>query len=387
MSKCNRLRFKMTCCNVDENDPTPSPVSNPTRRPIADPTHKPIAEPTHEPTKEPIAEPTEEPIASPTLAPVAVPTFAPNVPKEIALEATILKEATDGEQESQKDVAVAEDKLDGIQDKLEDASEEEEEAEEDVNKLKDELIAHEEADEDADETKEELEDAEKKLADITKVVTGLIEEKDEVTADMTASQNELLENINVVANIKEIVEERLKELVCPFTFKQGVSRVQVPPGCVLFATNDVSFSSQKKMNAPALYVCAMDSSPIIISDQDFNKYNLGGSVSYIQPGDNSKVLFSSDLDMKGQVATFTSKNHKPLNSFKYKDGSIANDRVKTATVISTTDAIPASCDDITFSDKMKLNVALMSKARRAVSPKEKKMVLALKARESKSKKH
>jgi len=442
-SRCNRLRFKFSCCWVDENDPTAAPISSPTSRPIAlpthkptdkpiaepthnpvanpthqptdqpiaDPTHKPVADPTHEPSKEPIAEPTKEPVAAPTSEPNAEPTFAPNVAKEVVLEANLLKEAVTGEAEAQKDVAAAETKLDDIQSDLHVADVKVDEAEKTVNDLKDSLDAHnkeiadakedmivsgentpegekaeerlKDAEEAAKETKEEIKDAKDELADATKKFTGLIEEKDEVFVDMSASQDQVLENINVVANIKEIVEERMKELACPFTFKQGVSKVEVPPGCVFFAANDVSFSSQKKMNAPAVYICAMDSSPVVVSDIDFKKYNLGSSVSYIQPGDETKVTFSSNQDMKGQVATFTSKTHKPLNSFKYKDGTIANDRVKTATIESATDSIPESCDALIFSSKMKLNVDLMSTKRREVSKQEKKMLVSLKAHDAK----
>jgi hypothetical protein len=238
-----------------------------------------------------------------------------------------------------------------------------------------------------EETTEEIKDAKENLEEASELVTGLIGKREEIYEDVSESQKELFENINIVDNIKEIVEERSKELVCPFTFKQGVSKVEVPAGCVFFASNDVTYSTQKKMDAPAVYICGMDSSPIVLSEADFKKYNLEGSVSYIQPGDDTKVVFSSNEEMKTEVATFSSKTYKPLNSFKYKGGASANDRVKAAHIISTTDNIPKSCDELEFSKKMKLNVAMMSTKRREASSKEKKMLLDIKKNAAKAKKN
>ena len=93
-----------------------------------------------------------------------------------------------------------------------------------------------------EETIDEIKDAKQNLEEASELVTGLIGKIEEVYEDVSESQKELLENINIVDNIKEIVEERSKELVCPFTFKQGVSKVEVPAGCVFFASNDVTYS-------------------------------------------------------------------------------------------------------------------------------------------------
>jgi hypothetical protein len=210
------------------------------------------------------------------------------------------------------------------------------------------------AEEAAEEARKIQDDANKKIED-----AAADEEKAKIAMSVAGNvaDNAAL-NIAVVQNL---MEDRKDTLACPFTFKMGVSKVVVPPGCTFFGTNDVSYLKQKRTSTPAVYFCTKSDVPLELSSADFKKYGLQSSISYIQPGEASHIVFFSGDHMKGMSSSFNSKSYAPLNSFKYHDGSSANDNVKSATITTRTDTIPENCNDLTFSKNMKLNSKLMEK--------------------------
>ena len=167
-------------------------------------------------------------------------------------------------------------------------------------------------------------------------------------------------NTSIVNSATDLLmEDRKDTLACPFTFKMGVSKVVIPSGCTFFGTNDVSYLEQKRTSTPAVYFCTKSDVRLELSSADFKKYGLQSSISYIQPGEASHVKFFSGDHHKGMSSSFNSKSYLPLNSFRYHDGSSANDRVKSAIITTRTDTIPESCNDLTFSENMVLNIELM----------------------------
>ena len=402
-------------------DPTKEPISEPTEKPFASPTlaptHEPTKEPIAEPTKEPIAEPTKEPIAFPTLEPISEPTMAPNHEKELALEREMkaaadaanekaskdLRDAQDAAEQAAKDAAKAKDDAAAAAAELaeqqkvaadaqqaaieEDAAaevaaamalvfknaaadarlvhneEEEEKQQDNADKSADAAEEHKDAAaealkdvEDAQEKQEDAKDAADEAQDsIEKALHDQADAlKQAVVAKASADEAQLIQQLDA-----KLEGDRKASLACPFTFKQDVAKVIVPEGCVFIATNDVTYSKQKQLNAPAVYFCTLASVPLLVSEKDLEKFGLGNSISFIQPGKDSKVEFFSAPDFEGSHSIFTSTNYKPLNSFKYKDGSKANDRVKSIKVESKSIRIPETCDEIAFSSKMQLNAKLM----------------------------
>jgi len=174
-------------------------------------------------------------------------------------------------------------------------------------------------------------------------------------------------NNEPAAVLEEIKAARESAIVCPYTFKQGVSKVKVPVGCVFVASNDVTFGKQKKMDAPAVYFCQKNGE-FIYHEKDFKQYGLDdSSISFIQPGKHATVQFYTGTEPnskdEGVSAIFSSDNFTPLNSFKFRDGSLANDRVKSILIKTdyNGDEQPEKCEDLTFSQSMKLNKKLIMK--------------------------
>ena len=350
-SKCNKLRFKMTCCNVDENDPTPSPVSNPTPRPIADPTHHPVAHPTHKPTDKPNAEPTHHPIPNPTEKPtreptlepthkpshhpVAHPTHQPNaepthhpIPnptekptKEPTLEPTYKPShhpVAEPTLHPNAEPTLAPNPI--VEEKLEKKLEKE--GEKTIKEIQD-KIQH---------------------------------DKDSIELQQDKESLKALEK--VVDEIDKIQEAR-EGLICHFTFESGITKVEVPAGCVFFGETDINVAEQKNMITPAAYICTDKHSPKLITSDIFKKYGLvtdkKSLISMIKPGSSAKVEFYSHDDLKGSKGTFTYKTRESLTTYYYKDNRVsANDNVMSALVTSSTDTLPSSCKELKYSDKMSL---------------------------------
>ena len=336
------FRFNYKCCRGE--------MKNPTAFPIAHPTHKPIANPTN------------EPIANPTVHPVSEPTTAPNRDKEIALEKAAAAEAQRLAEEAAAELAELVKKqaeLERIE--MEKAAE----AAAAVAAAEKAAVEEKAAAEEADKKRMEEAHAAKEAAD-KEAAAALKEQEDAIKAAHAAEEKIREEQAALIkaneeeAKLDALAVLRASTLACPFMFKQGVSKVEVPAGCVFFATNDVTFDKQKEEQSPAVYFCTKEEN-LVLQEADFTKYGLQHSVSYIQPGKDASVAFFSDENLKGQSAVFTSNNHMPLNSYKFKDGSMANDRVKSASVRSSTQDIPKSCNDLHFSPSMKLDRGLMKK--------------------------
>jgi len=372
-----RFRFRYSCCSAELKDPTAAPTQRPTDFPIASPTKKPIATPTQSPTDFPVAKPTEEPVAAPTMEPIAEPTMAPNRDKEIAAEKKALalaKIAADEAEAALNKLMQEQAELERIQneqiaaaakaaEEAANAAAEKKAAEEAlaVAKAEADKAAAEEA---AKKVKEALaleEEAQEAVKKANEEKAAAAKKETEVQQQIAAQESKLSGSHTTQVTIGKIKEERASTLACPFTFKQGVSKVKVPAGCVFLATNDVTFSSQKRTSSPAVYFCTKASTPLQLDEKDLQKYGLQSSVSYIQPGKETGAVFYSGQSFKGQSAMFTSTSYKPLNSFKFKDGSSANDKVKSLAVSSTTDDIPESCEELTFSSNMKMNTKLIEK--------------------------
>ena len=327
----NAFRFNYKCCNAIQHDPTPSPIADPTANPVADP------------TQEPIAEPTLEPIATPTEQPVAEPTMAPNRDNEVKIEEAALEKA----KENVEDYAAELEKL--------------KEKHAELQKTKE----------------EKLED----LAgdpELAKELDELNPEIKQVEIDIQNMIKKLQNNNEPAAVLEEIKAARESAIVCPYTFKQGVSNVKVPIGCVFVASNDVTFGKQKKMDAPAVYFCQKNGE-FVYHEKDFEQYGLDeGSISFIQPGKHVTVQFytgnAPNSKEEGESAIFSSDNFTPLNSFKFRDGSLANDRVKSILIKTdyNGDEQPEKCEDLTFSQSMKLNNKLLMKLNAKSNHKNKK---------------
>ena len=207
----------------------------------------------------------------------------------------------------------------------------------------------------------EKEAEEQKAAAAKKIAEDAVKQANKIAADLLAEQEKLAKANEIIADIKELKDERSSTIACPFSFKQGVSKVVVPAGCVFFGTNDVTFSNQKKEDTPAVYFCTKEQN-FVLEKADLTKYGLDSSISFIQPGKEMSVEFFSGEKLKGQSSIFYSTNHKPLNSFLYKDGSSANDRVESASIKSTFSGdLPKSCNELNFSEKMELNAERMMK--------------------------
>lgn len=164
-----------------------------------------------------------------------------------------------------------------------------------------------------------------------------------------------------LVSVEVLGDDRKDSLACPFTFNQGVTKVVIPDGCMLLATNDITWTKQTHMAAPAVYFCTKASTPLDINEADLEKFGLGNSVSFIQPGESSTAEFYSLQDFKGSSAKFSSRYFKPLNSFNYHGGKSANDNVQSVKVVTTTSTIPDECKGLSFSSKMQLNTKLMRK--------------------------
>jgi len=122
----------------------------------------------------------------------------------------------------------------------------------------------------------------------------------------------------------------------------------------------VTFEKQRKMAAPAAYYCTKKSVPLQLVYHDLIEIGLNNSISFLQPGHESKVRFYQEDLFMGQQAEFEVDNHKPLNSFLYDDRSTTNDRVKSLVFVSYAMNIPATCEDLNFNKKaMQLNMQLM----------------------------
>jgi len=149
------------------------------------------------------------------------------------------------------------------------------------------------------------------------------------------------------------------DLICPFTFESGVTKIEVPDGCVFFGENDVNHHEQKKKSSPALYVCPMNT-PFHISAKDFESYGLvsGAETSHISmilPGGDVSVAFYSHDHQSGHSGSFTKRFNHPLFQYKYpKSSEFANDNVLSAVIGSTAYYVPLDCEELQFSDKMHL---------------------------------
>ena len=149
------------------------------------------------------------------------------------------------------------------------------------------------------------------------------------------------------------------DLICPFTFESGVTKIEVPDGCVFFGENDVNHHEQKKKSSPALYVCPMNT-PFKISAKDFETHGLVSGaetshISMIQPGGDVTVDFYSGNHQSGHSGSFTKRYYHPLFQYKYpKSSEFANDNVLSAVIGSTAYYVPLDCEDLKFSDKMRL---------------------------------
>ena len=148
-------------------------------------------------------------------------------------------------------------------------------------------------------------------------------------------------------------------LICHFTFESGITKVEVPAGCVFFGETDINVAEQRTMITPALYICADKHSPNLITSDIFKKYGLvndkKSKISMIKPGGSAKVEFYSHDDLKGSKGTFNPKTYKSLTTYYYKTNRVsANDNVMSALVTSSTDTLPSSCKELKYSDKMSL---------------------------------
>jgi len=212
-----------------------------------------------------------------------------------------------------------------------------------------------------EEAKDAQEDADADQADAVEDAEDAQNAREEAARVAAAAQT-VVDNAKLeIQIVEDLREDRSAVLACPFTFKQGVSQVVVPDGCAFFGTNDVTYLKQKRTSTPAVYFCTKSDTPLELNSADLKKYGLQSSISFIQPGGSSHVQFFSADRQKGMSSSFNSKSYKPLNSYKYKDGSSANDHVKSAVLTTQTDKIPDDCHDLSFTSKMKLNTKLMVK--------------------------
>jgi len=135
-------------------------------------------------------------------------------------------------------------------------------------------------------------------------------------------------------------------LICPFTFKQGMS-LSVIEGCTLMAADDLGW--KKLETSTALYACSTyNVAPIKLGENALKKYGLfaGGKslLSFLKPGPKSKVDFFAD-DFTTLMGSFTAQTYKPLiyTTFKHKKD---NDDIDSIIITSDVGSIPANCDAI-----------------------------------------
>ena len=350
-----RFEFKYTCCpgevlfpsaipseapiseptqNPTTTSPTEHPVSSPTENPVTsptlNPTEQPVANPTEQPSQSPATDPTLAPVAFPTSEPVPWPTMAPVQNQEFVLEDIVLSQAEKEMDAAKKDEAIYSNDKEQYQKEYDDARKHLEEEKDPLEIEKYKMIA--------DQAYINLYDAKKHIFHDEEV----IREKEEI--------------IDQIEYMKSKIDE---QLVCPFDFESGATKVVIPSGCVFFGINDINHDAQLRMKTAALYVCTNSIKPYQLNAKDFSKYGLiengASSISMIQPGNLASVDFYSEDELAGSTGKFTSEYFKPLFQFKYpKSISNANDNVFSALVSSNTNAIPTKCSDLITSDKMKL---------------------------------
>jgi hypothetical protein len=278
-------------------DPTQSPISNPTlaptAKPIADPTEQPTKYPTLPPTDKPVANPTEAPVADPTpdptmnplavptLDPISFPTYSPFIVDQrqiekgvIASEAALVKNAQEAADNAKKAAIDADTALNTAID----------------SRASPDIISQAQA------------------AKSDAVIAS-------TNADTILDTHKKLLDEAIYDSSKGVADNYL---ICEFTFSQGVTKTEVPPGCVFFGENDINFPKQRFMDTPALYVCANSVNPYNIDTAAFTKYGLvdkktsKSMISYIKPGDAVSVQFYDEDNLSGNSATFTKHNYKVL---------------------------------------------------------------------------
>ena len=402
--------------------PSSTPVSKPTLAPYATPTLFPTLHPTNEPNAEPTQHPTEypsrEPISHPTLAPIPEPTLAPNIKlqmraskimKEEAEQALEKAEVARDHAQEEKEKAIEDEKkakeaMQELKDRSVDKSYAEVDAVKEQKKadaivearkkavgeagqeksivkklrLDDQVIVaakeynnkivEEEGAEEIykkalkDEIKEDIDgDISADELDYARISkNAAVEAKDAAIVKLEHAQANYDNALADLAAIEAIVDDSPETLACPFTFVQGVDKVEVPDGCLFIGTNDVTFEKQRRMEAPAAYYCTKKSVPLQLVYHDLIEIGLNNSISFLQPGHDAMVRFYQEDMFMGQQAEFEVDNHKPLNSFLYDDRTSTNDRVKSLVFLSYAMKIPSSCNDLNFNKAaMKLNLDLM----------------------------
>ena len=413
------FRWRFKCCQLLSYNPTPQPISTPTEQPISYPTEQPIATPTEHPTREPsnhpVAHPTHQPNAEPTSHPNAEPTMAPNPVLQEKLEHEMEKEDEKEDkklvveikenekklEEVESDRLKSEEVISDLKDEVVEIKQEIDQAKLDEENAKQALISAKEAEkagidvkffkaEDSslgdlgqiqfgsydsliEHAEEKLEKEKEEIKDLSEEFKEKVEEiKEEekkaenAVVEIKEIQNEIMAEKDiievdekVVNEIHEIEKEAGEALICHFNFESGITKVEVPAGCVFFGETDISVPHQKTMITPAAYVCADKHSPNLITSDIFKKFGLvtdkKSKISMIKPGDSAKVEFYSHDHLSGSKGGFNKKNFKPLSQHYYKDNHVSsNDNVMSALVTSSTDTFPSRCKELKYSDKMSL---------------------------------